>query len=778
MYVKVKMMDGSQTAVLTISKLTSLIDFRSMVNEKLKVAPERQRLFFRGKQMEDGYTMYDYGININDVIQLMPKAVLGEINTNTPSKTDKAEKKKSEPTKDDSNEEKNETKPKEVIKRDSRHYRSGDLVDAKYGDGSWWEAKVVDITVDEDVTETTYHDDGVKYHIKYERYEEDEALQVYLDSIRPRAHKRVQLEDANPGDTIMVNYNRDEPEKRGHWYDCKVKKVFLSKSKREIIGSIHLDDDKPIDNCKIIFVNELFTINKHIRLAVRDGVPETEIIDDAPVGDDAASPNCKKCKDNKGRKCKDCGCLKCGGKENPDKQLMCDECDQPFHLYCLDPPMDALPDVDEWFCPLCKNDETSIVRMGEGLKHSKKRSNMPSSKGTGRDWGKGFACAGRQKKCSVVPINHFGPIPGVEVGTSWKFRINVSESGVHRPPVAGIAGKEKEGAQSVVLAGGYEDDKDDGDEFTYTGSGGRDLSGNKRTAEQSMDQELTRMNKALALNVNARLNKDGAEAEDWKGGKPVRVIRNCKGRKHSNYAPEEGNRYDGIYKIVKYWPETGKSGFKVWRYLFRRDDDANPAPWTKKGKKLIEELGLEMIYPEGYLEAQAEKEKEKEREREGSDSESDEEDSKKKKRKNKRKSKGGDTQSEPEDDENKSPPAKKAKKSGYKLDKELADMIEKDTENLKNWEDCKESLKEGKVKFMAAVEEQFLCICCQEIPYLPITTPCTHNHCQSCLQRSFSAKVYSCPACRHDLGEKYKITVNKTLQSALVALFPGYEVGR
>ena len=32
--------------------------------------------------------------------------------------------------------------------------------------------------------------------------------------------------------------------------------------------------------------------------------------------------------------------------------------------------------------------------------------------------------------------------------------------GVHRPPVAGIAGKAKVGSQSIVLAGGYEDDED------------------------------------------------------------------------------------------------------------------------------------------------------------------------------------------------------------------------------------------------------------------------------------------------------------------------------
>jgi len=38
--------------------------------------------------------------------------------------------------------------------------------------------------------------------------------------------------------------------------------------------------------------------------------------------------------------------------------------------------------------------------------------------------------------------------------------------------------------------------QDDGDQFTYTGSGGRDLKGSwhKKTA-QSCDQTLTRMNK-------------------------------------------------------------------------------------------------------------------------------------------------------------------------------------------------------------------------------------------------------------------------------------------
>lgn len=49
-------------------------------------------------------------------------------------------------------------------------------------------------------------------------------------------------------------------------------------------------------------------------------------------------------------------------------------------------------------------------------------------------------------------------------------------------------------------------------------------------------------------------------------------VRNFKGHKHSDYCPPDGNRYDGIYKVVRYWPEVGQAGFKVWRYLLRRDD--------------------------------------------------------------------------------------------------------------------------------------------------------------------------------------------------------------
>jgi hypothetical protein len=64
--------------------------------------------------------------------------------------------------------------------------------------------------------------------------------------------------------------------------------------------------------------------------------------------------------------------------------------------------------------------------------------------------------------------------------------------------------------QSVVLSGGYKDDRDEGEWFLYTGSGGRDLSGNKRTSnEQSFDQEFDKMNKALLISCTRGLPVGG-----------------------------------------------------------------------------------------------------------------------------------------------------------------------------------------------------------------------------------------------------------------------------
>lgn len=120
---------------------------------------------------------------------------------------------------------------------------------------------------------------------------------------------------------------------------------------------------------------------------------------------------------------------------------------------------------------------------------------------------------------------------------------------------------------------------------------------------------------------------------------------------------------------------------------------------------------------------------------------------------------------------------KKIKVEVYKLTKEQKALIKNDEANKKVWDEAMESLSLGP-KFLSKVEEVFLCICCQEVVYQPITTECQHNVCRECLQRSFKAEVYTCPACRHDLGKNYSMAVNKSLQDILSQFFPGYSNGR
>ena len=40
--------------------------------------------------------------------------------------------------------------------------------------------------------------------------------------------------------------------------------------------------------------------------------------------------------------------FQCGSKEEPENQILCDECDMAFHLACLNPPLETIPDDDEW----------------------------------------------------------------------------------------------------------------------------------------------------------------------------------------------------------------------------------------------------------------------------------------------------------------------------------------------------------------------------------------------------------------------------------------------
>ncbi|KAJ1388574.1 hypothetical protein SESBI_38990 [Sesbania bispinosa] len=128
---------------------------------------------------------------------------------------------------------------------------------------------------------------------------------------------------------------------------------------------------------------------------------------------------------------------------------------------------------------------------------------------TDRAQRKGRANAASGKIFVTVPTDHFGPIPpendplhnkGLVVGESWPDRLECRQWGAHFLPIGGIVGQSNRAAQSVVLSGGYVDDEDHGEWFLYTGSGGKDLTGNKHTNKNhSFDQKFEKYNRALQI---------------------------------------------------------------------------------------------------------------------------------------------------------------------------------------------------------------------------------------------------------------------------------------
>ncbi|KAG7650716.1 SRA-YDG [Arabidopsis thaliana x Arabidopsis arenosa] len=331
----------------------------------------------------------------------------------------------------------------------------------------------------------------------------------------------------------------------------------------------------------------------------------------------------------------------------------------------------------------------------------------------------GKANAASGKFFVTIPRDHFGPIPaandvtrnqGVLVGESWEDRQECRQWGVHFPHVAGIAGQAAVGAQSVALSGGYDDDEDHGEWFLYTGSGGRDLSGNKRVNKiQSSDQAFKNMNEALRLSC--------------KMGYPVRVVRSWK-EKRSAYAPAEGVRYDGVYRIEKCWSNVGVQGLhKMCRYLFVRCDN-EPAPWTSDEHGDRPRPLPDVPELENATDLFVRKESPS----------------------------WGFDEAEGRWKWMKSPPVSR--------------MALNSEERKKN-----KRAKKGNNAMKARLLKEFSCQICRKVLSLPVTTPCAHNFCKACLEAKFAGitqlrdrsngvrklrakkNIMTCPCCTTDLSE-------------------------
>jgi hypothetical protein len=139
----------------------------------------------------------------------------------------------------------------------------------------------------------------------------------------------------------------------------------------------------------------------------------------------------------------------------------------------------------------------------------------------------------------------FGHVGSYRPGDTFRNRLELALSGVHRPRRTGVCGTQQLGAESIVLAGQYEEDAFGEEEILYSGNGGRD----PKTGRQISDQVTTTGILAMLRSIETGLS--------------VRVLRKVP-------AEEDGPdvyRYEGVYRVVGSTYGPGKSGFQV--YVFQ-----------------------------------------------------------------------------------------------------------------------------------------------------------------------------------------------------------------
>ncbi|KAK9146027.1 hypothetical protein Sjap_005930 [Stephania japonica] len=153
-----------------------------------------------------------------------------------------------------------------------------------------------------------------------------------------------------------------------------------------------------------------------------------------------------------------------------------------------------------------------------------------------------------------------GPVPGVEVGDEFHYRVELAIVGLHHPFQAGIdclnTGS-KSLATSIVSSGGYDGEIDGSDVLIYSGQGGNPGGGETK----ANDQKLERGNLALKNSMDEKI--------------PVRVIRGFKDLKESDSLDARGKTistftYFGLYLVERYWVERGRHGNNVFMFRLRR----------------------------------------------------------------------------------------------------------------------------------------------------------------------------------------------------------------
>ncbi|KAJ8616813.1 hypothetical protein MRB53_036185 [Persea americana] len=149
-----------------------------------------------------------------------------------------------------------------------------------------------------------------------------------------------------------------------------------------------------------------------------------------------------------------------------------------------------------------------------------------------------------------------GHVPGIDVGDHFFFRIEMCVVGLHGTPQAGIdyvpasrTSSREPIATSIIVSGGYEDDEDGGDVIIYTGQGGKERHFQRHNVHQKLEGGNLALERSLHYGIEIRVIR----GFKWDGSPTGKIY-----------------VYDGLYRVINYWLDVGKSGFGVYKYKLVR----------------------------------------------------------------------------------------------------------------------------------------------------------------------------------------------------------------
>lgn len=195
------------------------------IEKELHIKVDSQRLFFRGKQLENGYKLYDYNINLNDVIQLMVRINLDAVKNEATSSNSNKAKKEGEESESNVDEELE-------VEAESLYYKIGDAIDClDQTYGAWFEATILKIFKKKE---------NLFYSVQWEFDDKAFPFNVPESSVRPRARCLIPFDELSVGQKIMINYNVDDPKEVGLWYDFTISKLDKKRRLQQLTGMLHM----------------------------------------------------------------------------------------------------------------------------------------------------------------------------------------------------------------------------------------------------------------------------------------------------------------------------------------------------------------------------------------------------------------------------------------------------------------------------------------------------------------------------------------------------------